>query len=630
MLLRSMRKGFFSALFLALLVLGGVSLVFTDWNGMFKGGTSKTDVAKVDGTPIKISEFNSRVTRVLHSQQVSADAAYQMGLINNILMQDILAILMKKDAASLGIRIEDRIIAEQIKATIAPYKKDGESDKDTLKRVLEMQGLNEKMLIASMRDELTSKILQSTLATANTAPRALIDDLYAAQHQSRTVELAFFPNAAVTLSTAPSDKDLESYYQTIAAGYMVPETRDITLAYLDTSKIAKTKASDTDVKTAYDENASRYNLPESATIEQSLISDAAKAKAVAEAVKAGQKMDAAVMSATGDKKAYAGETSLTKDGLPEDIATPVFTGKAGDVIGPVKSALGYHVIKLVKITPAHPADFDSVKEKIRKELNDEKAGNAIFDVTNAIEDRLANGEKFETIAQQYPLTLVSLPRMRKDSKAPKEYTHDAESFEKILAKAFATAEASASELTDVTATTLVSVRVDKIHQAAAKPFADVKADVLKKWTSDQKTERNLLATQGKVDELNTSDAGKDSAAAFAALKPVTIKALTRKGDASVPKDILPNIMSAEKGKFVMIASRDKDGLYIARVQTVSLPSANDAKADSKAGDFSKQVAADLSSSGLMGYMGYLQNKYPVTINDNLLKKVYGTPKDTAQ
>ena len=191
MLLRSMRSGFFSTIFLGLLVMGGVSLVFTDWNGMFKGGGNKTDVAKIDGTPIKISEFNSRVNSILRSQKIDPATAYQMGLIDNILSNEIYDILIKKNAAELGIQVEDRIIAEQIKEMIAPLKKDGVDDKAALKQFLEMQGMSEKQLTTALRDELTSKILKSTISSSVYIPKALTEDVIAYKNETRNVDIAF-------------------------------------------------------------------------------------------------------------------------------------------------------------------------------------------------------------------------------------------------------------------------------------------------------------------------------------------------------------------------------------------------------------------------------------------------------
>ena len=188
MLLRTMRKGFLSAIFLGLLVLGAVGLVFSDWTGSFKGGTGSTNVAEIDGTPIKIAEFNNRVSRVLRDQQIPPAAAYQMGLINNILNGEIFEILIKKDAAKLGIKVEDRIVAGQIKALITPYKSDKVSDKDALKKFLEMQGMSEKQLVAALRDDLTTKILKATIATSSYTPDALMSNLQAYKGINKNIE----------------------------------------------------------------------------------------------------------------------------------------------------------------------------------------------------------------------------------------------------------------------------------------------------------------------------------------------------------------------------------------------------------------------------------------------------------
>ncbi len=224
MLLRSMRNGFLSALFMGLLVLGGISLIFTDWNGMFHGGVDKTDVAKVDGTPIKIAEFNSRVNRILHQQQINQSAAYQMGLIDNILRQEIFEILLKKDAAALGIRIQDRIIADQIRDLISPLKKNGVTDKEALKQFLEMQGMSEGQLTSALRDDLTSKILKATITSGAYIPKAMVDNILAYQNETRSVDVAFYPNASVSITDKPTDADLEKYYQGIQSILWCPNT----------------------------------------------------------------------------------------------------------------------------------------------------------------------------------------------------------------------------------------------------------------------------------------------------------------------------------------------------------------------------------------------------------------------
>lgn len=612
MLLRSMRKGFLSAIFLGLLVLGAVGLIFSDTHSMFQNGYSKTDAATVDGSPIKIAEFNSRVTNVLRQQQIPTAAAYQMGLINNILTGEIFEILVKKDAAKLGIRIEDRIIAEQIKTLITPYKSANTSDHAALKKFLETQGMSEKQLVGTLRDELTSKILKSTISSASYVPEALISSIQSYHGMTKDVEIVFTPNSSIAIKTQPSDKDLEAYYNERTIDFMNPESRDVTVAILDTSKIAKPTISEADVKASYEENKDKFSIPVSADVEQSLIGDEAKAKAIADAVKAGKSMSDAVKSVTGDAKAYQGKNNFTKDGLASDITTPVFAGKAGDVIGPVKSALGFHVIQLIELKDAHSKSYDSVKDKIRKELEDEKSGNALYDVTGDIEDRLANGETYEGLSKEYPMTITHLKALSRNTKADKTGTFAENEFQTIVTKAYSLKDSTPSEMSDFVTGKLYSVRADKISPAVAKPFVEVKSEILKDWTADQQAQENLLSAQKRVDDLVS---GKIK---FDTLNPTKVDNLSHAGSTAVAKDVTERFMSAEKGKFMLAISRDKGGIYIGRVTSVTLP--KDVKVDDAS---RKSVEGNVSDASYMAYMESLQTKYPVTINDALLARTYG-------
>lgn len=619
MILRSMRSGFFSKAFLGLLVLGGASLVFADWNGMFHGsGINKTDVAKIDGTPIKISEFNNRASHIIRNQQIDPTTAYKIGLIDNILSNEIYDIQMKKNALDLGIRVEDRIVAEQIKQLIAPVKKDGMDDKAALKQFLEMQGLTEQQLVASLRDELTSNILKSAISSGIYAPQSLVNSILAYKHQTRNIDIAFFPNADIAIKETPSDKDLETYYQSISSSFMVPESRDVTIAVLDTSKIAKPAVTDEDIKAAFEDNQDKFTVPEQAELEQALLSDEAKAKQIVEAVKSGKSLKDAVKAVTGDEKAYQAKNSFGKDGLPTDISTPVFAAKSGDVIGPIKSPLGFHVIQLDKLVAAHTADIATVKDSIRKELEAEKASNAVYDITSKIEDGLANGEKFENLTTGLPMTLLTLKNLNTTSAAPKELAFAGKNTDIVMKKIFAVQEGAASELTEVSDNALFSVRLDKLTPAAPQPFAKVKEEILRKWKEQNQIQENLLKTQKLVDDLNN---GKEKAAS---LKITTLKDVSRQSTKEIAKDVIDSMMAAETGKYIMAISREKSGIYVARVNSVTLPKAE----ATQSADARKQIESDMANASFMTYLGSLQSKYPATINSELLKRAYDKSEST--
>lgn len=616
-----MRSGALSAFFLGLLVLGGISLVFTDWNGMFRSGFGKTDLAIVDGTPIKIAEFNSHANAIMRQQNINPATAYETGVIDNILYGEIYNLLLKKNANSLGIRVEDRIIANQIKDLISPLKSGDISDKDALQKFLQMQGISEKQLTKTLRDDLTTKILKSIITGGTYIPKSLTTDILAHSNETRDLEVVFLPNSAITIAANPSDADLEKYYQGVAANFMSPEMRDITVATLDTSKIAKPVISDADIKAAYDDNQDKYMTAESATLDQTVVNDEKKAAEIATALKNSPSLAETVKALKGDEKSVQTAETYTQDGLPEELATPVFSGKAGDIIGPIKTALGYHVIKLTHREAAHVKSFESVKDSIHKELSDEKAGDAVFTVTSQIEDRLANGERFEDMKDEFHLNIITLKNLTKNSSTLKELDFAGNDAEKIFTKAFTVNEDAASELVDIgTKGILFSVRLDKQTQAAPKKLADVKEDVLRLWTADNQAQENILKAQKLADDIN---AGKVT---LTSQKPTIIKALTRTESKDLAKDAVPRFMGADKGKVIMALSKDKNGIYIGRVTSVTL-----GKTDTKTADAARNnLEAELAQSSYTDYLASLQSKYKVTVNEDLIKQVYGTKTNEAE
>jgi peptidyl-prolyl cis-trans isomerase D len=617
MLLRSMRKGFLSALFLGLLVLGAFSLILSDSTGTLRGRIGTGNIAEVDGTAIKLQEFNSRVSRIIREQNIPPAMAYEMGLINNIVNNEVYELLIQKDALDMGIRIEDRLIAEQIKSLITPLKYSGLSDKDALKKFLELQGMTEKQLVANLRGDFTSRILKATVSSASYVPKSLVKDLETYASATKNIDVAFIPNSSISVKPLPNDAELQAYYQTKSGAFMQPEIRDITIAILDTSKIKKPAVNESAVKVAYDENLDKFQTPEQVNVEQSLLDDEKQAKEIVTAIKAGGSMEDAVKKTTGDTKSFQGKNSFAKDGLPTEIGTPVFAGKSGDIIGPIKSALGYHVIKLIDRTPAQTTPFAMVKDKIREELQAEQASNAIFDVTNDIEERLANGETYGTISKDYPLTTSSLSSLTKDSKADKKTAFSEKDFEKIHAKAFAAKDDQPSELVDLSDAKVFSVKADKIIPSTPKSFSEVKSKILELWTTENQTKKNIIEAQKKIDDLT---AGKIK---FASLTPTSYPAIGRKGDDKIAKDVMDRILNAETGKYILAISTEKNGIYISRVNSVTLP--KEVKGDKETQD---GLIADIANVNFMSYMESLQAKYPVKINDELIKRVYDR-KDTS-
>ena len=623
MLLRSMRKGFFSALFLGLLVAGAAGLMLSDWNGFFRNGVTTTDVAKVDGEPVKIAEFNSRLTNALRAQNIEAAQAYELGIVDNVLQSEIMGIVMRRSTAKYGIRVADNFIAEQVRDIIGPFKTDGVSEKDALNKFLQMQGLSEQQLVSILRQETASNVLRNAISSASYIPSAQVAAISAFRNETRSVEYIFVPNSSAGASLKPTDADLKDYYETVKSSYMNPERRSFTVAVLDTSKLNnKADVAEADIKAFYDQNQDKFQKTEERTLEQAVLNDKKSADAVMAKVKSGSSIKEAVKTVTGNTKAYAAINKFEKAGLPTLIADPVFAAKEGDMVGPVQTPLGWHVIKVTAVTASHIQSYADVSAEIKKELEEQKSGDAYYEFVSEVDDRMAAGESFEDIAKEYSLTLTTIKDASADLQDIKQLSFAGDKAPAVLAKAFSIAENEPSSLSDINPKMLYSVRVDKITPASPQEFASIKDDLTKRWIAEKQMQANLTTMQKLVSDINDGKAKLSDRAE----KLQTIKSLQRLAPekADIPRDVAFRFMDAPEGKIIMASSGEKQGIYVGRVTGITL-----GKGDVDA-DFRKQLADDAANTNLQLFVTSLQKDYPIEINRDLLKRTYGQTDNKAE
>lgn len=617
MLLSSMRNGFFSALFLGLLVLGAAGLMVSDWNGLLHNGVTKTDVATVDGHPIKINEFNAKLSRILNAQNIDVQTAYKMGYINQILESVILDKVLQKSSLDLGIRVSDEFVATQIKNMITPLAQKGMSDKEALAAYLNYQRISEKQLVEESRNEMATSILRSTLTSASYVPKALLNDFTAYKNETRNIEFVMLPNATTPHAKTPTDAELEAYYKDHQSEYMLPEKRDFTVAILDTTKISSSiQVSEEDVASYYAENKKSFELSEMRAVEQAQVDKEDSAKKILDLAKSGKPLKDAVTEVMGSDKNFIAGQDFAKDGLMPQISTPVFAAKEGEFLGPIQSPLGWHVLYISKISPAHLAALDEVKAKIEASIREEKAADEIFNVTSKIEDSLTAGTRYEDLLKEYDLKLITLNDQILSEPDSKIIEFAGDNTIKLVQKAFAGVESEATPFADGKSPFLYSVRADKVVPSTPKTFDEVKEDLSKKWIEAKKIEQNIAEAEKNFADLND---GKIQISSLRE-KPQTANAVPRYGDSPLAEEARSRFFDAPVGKYILVASPSKDAVYIGRVTGVSIGN-GEAKADES---FVKQIQNDAQNMNLVLFLQDQQKKYSVETNPTIIKRAYGT------
>jgi parvulin-like peptidyl-prolyl isomerase len=140
---------------------------------------------------------------------------------------------------------------------------------------------------------------------------------------------------------------------------------------------------DKELRERYDHEKEHYRLPERAHLRAIIVT---KPDDPAAAAKAEQRVnqiaqDARVAPDFAKYAASVPENAMKEKGgdmgevargeLLPDLDKAVFNAQAGDIIGPIATKSGWHILKVETRLPSEVPAFESVKDKLRKDVTDE-------------------------------------------------------------------------------------------------------------------------------------------------------------------------------------------------------------------------------------------------------------------
>lgn len=143
---------------------------------------------------------------------------------------------------------------------------------------------------------------------------------------------------------------------------------------------SQVKVSDADVKAFYDKNHAQFDKPEQVRARHILVADQGKANEVLGKLKAGGSWDALAKQYSTDPstKDKGGELGFFGRGqMVPQFQDAAFGAKVGQIVGPVKSPFGYHVIQVEEKKPATKATYASVQKQIRDQLTSQQQSQQI-------------------------------------------------------------------------------------------------------------------------------------------------------------------------------------------------------------------------------------------------------------
>ena len=180
---------------------------------------------------------------------------------------------------------------------------------------------------------------------------------------------------------------------------------------------------------------------------------------------------------------------VTPDSLLPELSEDVFDAKLNQVVGPLKSEFGWHILKVINITAKKETPLAKVKADIINTIRQERAYDEALKTMNNVEDKIGSGANLEAIAEEYKLKTFKVTNLKEDgsyvSLSNKKYA-DLITSSDFIEAAFSYNQGEISQVIE-TEDGFVLTSVSNINEAHIKELDLVKPEIIKIWTENEKS-----------------------------------------------------------------------------------------------------------------------------------------------
>ena len=474
-----------------------------------------------------------------------------------------------------GVIASELLIDSEI-AKIAAFRGPDGNFSDTLYRqLLQQRGLTD----AQVRDDIAqSLIVRQLLSPADygvTIPRAVMLRYAGVVTERRIGGIALLPSASFAPATPPSDQELASYYAAHRNDYTLPERRTIRYANFTESALKNVPSpTEAEIVARYNAGKAQYAASETRRITQLILPTEAAARAVMAELAAGKSLEAAA-SAKGlsaasigviSKQALSGQSS-------QAVADTTFASPSGKIAGPVRSALGWHLMR-VDATEIKPArSLDQVRGELTTQLAELKRRAALSDFTAKIEEEFDGGASLTDVAKELGLTLSETAPLTSNGQIFGSATETAPPvLARVLQTAFSMEGQNEPQLAEIEAgKNFLIFDMNELIVSAPAPLAAIKPAV----TIDVQLSKGVIAARAAAQKIEGlvkqgTDLGAAMASLGLALPPVDRVDMPRQqisGQKNVPQP-LTLLFAMSKGTVKLLQAPRNRGWYVIALQDV--------------------------------------------------------------
>jgi peptidyl-prolyl cis-trans isomerase D len=411
------------------------------------------------------------------------------------------------------------------------------------------------------------------------ASDVLLKHVYAFQNEKRAADIVTYDFAAAPAQAEPDEATLQRWYDNHADEFTTPELRRIKAIILSPETLSKDlTVSDDELKTAYDQHRAQYVTPGKRSAQVVTIGDQEKAQQLTLAWQAG-----ADWTRIQQEAASAGGSAVELDDATQaefpspELGQAVFAATPDTVPAPVKTPLGWNVLKVVHEIPGTDRPFDTVKDELRDAVLHERATDLMYDRANQIDGLLGNGTSLDELPSDLGVAAVAGTLDAKGNTPagdPAPIPGPAELRTALIAAAFQTRVGDPPHLTEVNTPSVggsayYALAVEDIAPPTRQPFAAIREQVEASWRRDAMRHAENEAASKLLAALQDGQSMED-AATVAGVHVERTPAVTRSAPVEgMPSELIEPLFRLKQGEATMIET--KDGFIVAQLAAIDDP-----------------------------------------------------------
>ena len=422
-----------------------ILFIFVDFGSINLGDTVASDAAaSIGGLEVSYAEFERsyRQTedfyRQTYGDQFNRELAQQIGLPQQVLDQLIAEKIILEEADRMGLRVTDDELVQFIAEIPAFQFSDGRFvGEERYSQILRSNGLTVDDFEEGARsDLLTQKVRAVLTENIYVSDQEVVDD-YKTRTETASIRYVRMPSASLRAEVTIGDDELADFFSVHQADFQIPEQRAVDYLLVDPDELSSTiELTDSEINAYYEDHPDEFVQEEQVQARHILLQinptrtqDQAELEMqeIRQRLDAGEDFAALALELSDDpgSKTRGGDLGFFSRGqmIPE-FENAAFDAQPGDLVGPVRTDFGYHLIEVLAKQPAGKKPLDEASEAIRAQLLGERS-RAVAEtkaeefVRRIEQDKIDSAEGLQTLAaSEVGVTAQSTELFGRDDNVP--------------------------------------------------------------------------------------------------------------------------------------------------------------------------------------------------------------------